>query len=35
LLPRTTDVRDRGREVEEVVLPSGTMIYNNWVLTFF
>jgi hypothetical protein len=24
-----------GREVEEVRLPSGTTIYNNWVLTFF
>src|SRR5262249_5134960 len=24
-----------GREVEEVRLPSGTKIYNNWVLTFF
>jgi hypothetical protein len=24
-----------GREVEEVNLPSGTKIYNNWVLTFF
>jgi hypothetical protein len=24
-----------GREVEEVRLPSGTAIYNNWVLTFF
>jgi hypothetical protein len=23
------------REVEEVRLPSGTTIYNNWVLTFF
>jgi phenylpyruvate tautomerase PptA (4-oxalocrotonate tautomerase family) len=24
-----------GREVEEIRLPSGTKIYNNWVLTFF
>lgn len=24
-----------GRDVEEIVLPSGTKIYNNWVLTFF
>jgi hypothetical protein len=24
-----------GREVEEVRLPSGTTIHNNWVLTFF
>ena len=24
-----------GREVEEISLPSGTKIYNNWVLTFF
>ena len=24
-----------GREVEEIRLPSGTTIYNNWVLTFF
>jgi hypothetical protein len=24
-----------GREVEEISLPSGTTIYNNWVLTFF
>jgi hypothetical protein len=24
-----------GREVEEIRLPSGTMIHNNWVLTFF
>ena len=24
-----------GREVEEIRLPSGTMIQNNWVLTFF
>jgi phenylpyruvate tautomerase PptA (4-oxalocrotonate tautomerase family) len=24
-----------GREVEEIHLPSGTKIYNNWVLTFF
>src|SRR5215469_891770 len=24
-----------GREVEEIVLPSGTKMYNNWVLTFF
>jgi hypothetical protein len=24
-----------GREVEEMRLPSGTKIYNNWVLTFF
>jgi hypothetical protein len=24
-----------GREVEEVRLPSGTRIHNNWVLTFF
>jgi phenylpyruvate tautomerase PptA (4-oxalocrotonate tautomerase family) len=24
-----------GREVEEIVLPSGTRISNNWVLTFF
>jgi hypothetical protein len=23
------------REVEEISLPSGTTIYNNWVLTFF
>ena len=25
----------RGWEVEEIHLPSGTKIYNNWVLTFF
>jgi phenylpyruvate tautomerase PptA (4-oxalocrotonate tautomerase family) len=24
-----------GRDVEEIRLPSGTTIYNNWVLTFF
>ncbi len=24
-----------GRDVEEIRLPSGTKIYNNWVLTFF
>jgi hypothetical protein len=24
-----------GRQVEEIRLPSGTQIYNNWVLTFF
>ena len=24
-----------GREAEEIHLPSGTKIYNNWVLTFF
>ena len=24
-----------GREVEEIHLPSGTKIYNNWILTFF
>ena len=24
-----------GRETEEIRLPSGTTIYNNWVLTFF
>ena len=24
-----------GREVEEIRLPGGTKIYNNWVLTFF
>jgi phenylpyruvate tautomerase PptA (4-oxalocrotonate tautomerase family) len=24
-----------GRQVEEIDLPSGTKIYNNWVLTFF
>jgi hypothetical protein len=24
-----------GRDVEEIVLPSGTRISNNWVLTFF
>jgi hypothetical protein len=24
-----------GRETEEIRLPSGTAIYNNWVLTFF
>jgi hypothetical protein len=24
-----------GREVEEIRLPTGTTIYNNWVLTFF
>jgi phenylpyruvate tautomerase PptA (4-oxalocrotonate tautomerase family) len=24
-----------GREAEEISLPSGTTIYNNWVLTFF
>lgn len=24
-----------GRAVEEIRLPSGTTIYNNWVLTFF
>ena len=24
-----------GRDVEEIILPSGTRIYNNWVLTFF
>ena len=24
-----------GREVDEIRLPSGTKIYNNWVLTFF
>ena len=24
-----------GRKVEEIHLPSGTKIYNNWVLTFF
>ena len=24
-----------GRAVEEITLPSGTRIYNNWVLTFF
>src|SRR5262249_32865453 len=24
-----------GREVEEIHLPSGAKIYNNWVLTFF
>ena len=24
-----------GREVEEIRLPSGTTIHNNWVLTFF
>jgi phenylpyruvate tautomerase PptA (4-oxalocrotonate tautomerase family) len=24
-----------GREVEEIRLPSGTKIHNNWVLTFF
>ena len=24
-----------GREVEDIDLPSGTKIYNNWVLTFF
>ena len=24
-----------GREVQEIRLPSGTKIYNNWVLTFF
>ena len=24
-----------GREVEEIQLPSGTKLYNNWVLTFF
>ncbi len=24
-----------GREAEEIRLPSGTKIYNNWVLTFF
>ena len=24
-----------GREPEEIRLPSGTTIYNNWVLTFF
>ena len=24
-----------GRVVEEIQLPSGTKIYNNWVLTFF
>ncbi len=24
-----------GRKVEEIRLPSGTKLYNNWVLTFF
>jgi phenylpyruvate tautomerase PptA (4-oxalocrotonate tautomerase family) len=24
-----------GRDLEEIRLPSGTTIYNNWVLTFF
>src|SRR5215472_6599807 len=24
-----------GRDVDEIHLPSGTTIYNNWVLTFF
>jgi hypothetical protein len=24
-----------GRDVEEIVLPSGTKMVNNWVLTFF
>jgi len=24
-----------GRDIEEIRLPSGTTIYNNWVLTFF
>jgi hypothetical protein len=24
-----------GRDVEEIVLPSGTRMVNNWVLTFF
>jgi hypothetical protein len=24
-----------GRDVEEIRLPSGTQIHNNWVLTFF
>jgi len=24
-----------GRETEEIHLPSGTTMYNNWVLTFF
>jgi hypothetical protein len=24
-----------GRKVEEIRLPSGTTIHNNWVLTFF
>ena len=24
-----------GRDVEEIRLPSGTNMYNNWVLTFF
>lgn len=24
-----------GRDVEEIRLPSGTKIFNNWVLTFF
>jgi hypothetical protein len=24
-----------GRQIEEIRLPSGTQIYNNWVLTFF
>jgi hypothetical protein len=24
-----------GRDIEEIDLPSGTRMYNNWVLTFF